>query len=129
MTRDGLRQGAFPIACTGREPEWMQVAFALPLHTDCRPRETRIPLNCVDFAENRITFPNPKGGEDRAFSIPMPSALKPTLERQRKGTPPLHGRSPVPAFKALAAVLHQSENAAPLLSLLTRDICQPTAAN
>lgn len=75
---------AFPIACTGREPEWMQVAFALPLPTDCRLRETRIPLNCLDSAENRITFPNPKAGEDRAFSIPMPSALKPTLERQKK---------------------------------------------
>lgn len=63
------------------EPEWMQVAFAIALHTGCRLRETRIPLNCVDFKENKITFPSPKGGEDRAFSIPMPSALKPFLEK------------------------------------------------
>lgn len=63
------------------EPEWMQTAFEIGLHTGCRLRETRIPLSCVDFAENKITFPSPKGGEDRAFSIPMPTALRPHLER------------------------------------------------
>jgi integrase len=63
------------------EPEWMQVSFAIALQTGCRLRETRIPLTCVDFLENKITFPSPKGGEDRAFSIPMPSVLKPLLEK------------------------------------------------
>ena len=62
------------------EPEWMQTAFDISLHTGCRLRETRLPKNCLDFAENKITFPSPKGGEDRAFSIPMPSALRPLLE-------------------------------------------------
>jgi integrase len=62
------------------EPEWMQVAFEIALHTGCRLRETRIPLACVDFREDKITFPHPKGGEDRAFSIPMPTALRPLLE-------------------------------------------------
>jgi integrase len=66
------------------EPEWMQTAFEISLHTGCRLRETRIPLSCVDFGENKITFPSPKGGEDKAFSIPMPSALKPLLERLKK---------------------------------------------
>ncbi len=66
------------------EPEWMQTAFDISLHTGCRLRETRLPLNCIDFAENKITFPSPKGGEDRAFSIPMPSALRPLLGRIRK---------------------------------------------
>ena len=61
------------------EPEWMQTAFDIALHTGCRLRETRIPLNCVNFEEDKITFPSPKGGEDRAFSIPMPSALRPLL--------------------------------------------------
>lgn len=65
----------------GTEPEWMQVAFEIALHTGCRLRETRIPLACVDFRENKITFPHPKGGEDRAFSIPMPTALTPLFER------------------------------------------------
>ena len=62
------------------EPEWMQIAFDIALHTGCRLRETRLPVNCLDFRENKITFPSPKGGEDRAFSIPMPSALRSMLE-------------------------------------------------
>jgi integrase len=66
------------------EPEWMRTAFDIALHTGCRLRETRLPLNCIDFAENKITFPSPKGGEDRAFSVPMPSALRPLFERIRK---------------------------------------------
>lgn len=64
-----------------KEPEWMQVSFAVALHTGCRLRETRIPLDCIDFKERKITFPSPKGGEDRAFSIPMPSALEPRLRK------------------------------------------------
>ncbi len=66
------------------EPEWMQTTFEIALHTGCRLRETRIPLNCVDFTENKITFPSPKGGEARAFSIPMPTALRPLLEKLAK---------------------------------------------
>jgi integrase len=66
------------------EPEWMQIAFEIALHTGCRLRETRLPMNCLDFRENKITFPSPKGGEDRAFSIPMPSALRPLLKRIHK---------------------------------------------
>jgi integrase len=64
-----------------REPAWMQVAFEIALHTGCRLRETRIPIKCLDFHENKITFPSPKGGEERAFSIPMPSALRPLLQK------------------------------------------------
>ncbi len=63
-----------------KEPEWMQIAFEIALHTGCRLRETRIPMDCIDFAEDKITFPSPKGGEDRAFSIPMPSALRSLLK-------------------------------------------------
>jgi integrase len=66
------------------EPEGMQVSFHIGLHTGCRLRETRIPLSCVNFGENKTTFPSPKGGEDRAFSIPMPSALWPLFERLKK---------------------------------------------
>jgi integrase len=62
------------------EPEWMQIAFETALHTGCRLRETRLPMNCIDFKEGKITFPSPKGGEDQAFSIPMPSALRPRLQ-------------------------------------------------
>jgi integrase len=63
------------------EPEWMQASFEISLNTGCRLRETRIPLSQIDFHENKITFPSPKGGEDRAFSIPMPTALKGLLKR------------------------------------------------
>jgi integrase len=66
------------------EPEWMQIAFDISLHTGCRLRETRLPMNCVSFEENKITFPSPKGGEDRAFSIPMPTALRPLFEQLKK---------------------------------------------
>lgn len=66
------------------EPEWMQAAFEIALHTGCRLRETRLPLNCIDFKENKITFAAPKGGEARAFSVPMPSALRPLFEGLRK---------------------------------------------
>lgn len=63
------------------EPEWMLIAFEISLNTGCRLRETRIPMSCINFSENKITFPNPKGGEERAFSIPMPSALKDLLRQ------------------------------------------------
>jgi integrase len=66
------------------EPEWMQMCFDIALHTGCRLRETRLPVECLDFTENKITFPSPKGGESRAFSIPMPSALRPLLLSIRK---------------------------------------------
>jgi integrase len=68
-------------AALKEEPEWMQVSFAIALHTGCRLRETRIPLHCIDFVRGRITFPTPKGGENRAFSIPLPTALRPLLEK------------------------------------------------
>ena len=63
------------------EPEWMQVSFEIALHTGCRLRETRIARDCVDLVENKITFAAPKGGEDRAFSVPMPTALRPLFQR------------------------------------------------
>ena len=63
------------------EPEWMQRSFEIALHTGCRLRETRIPRSCIDLAENKITFPCPKGGEERAFSVPMPTALRSMFEQ------------------------------------------------
>lgn len=65
------------------EPEWMQNAFEISLHTGCRLLETSIPMKCVNFDENKITFPTPKGGEVRAFSVPMPSALRLLFEKLR----------------------------------------------
>lgn len=65
------------------EKEWIRTAFEISLHRGCRLRETRIPLDCIDFAENKITFSSPKGGEARAFSVPMPTALRPLFESLR----------------------------------------------
>jgi len=42
----------------------MHTAFDIALQTGCRLRETRIPMNCVHFKEDKITFPSPKDGED-----------------------------------------------------------------
>jgi integrase len=66
------------------EPDWMQIAFEIAVHTGCRLRETRLPMSCIDLEEDKITFPAPKGGEQRAFSIPMPSALRPLFENLRR---------------------------------------------
>jgi hypothetical protein len=47
-------------------------------------------MSCIDFQENKITFPSPKSGEDRAISIPTPAAIKELLaelaEEQKKFT-------------------------------------------
>lgn len=64
------------------EPEWMQVAFEISLHTGCRLRETVIPLSRVDLAAGKLTF-IPKGGEKRTFSIPLPTALRPIFELRK----------------------------------------------
>jgi len=67
------------------EPTWMQRSFAIALATGCRLRETRIPMSCIDLDAEipTITFPSPKGGEEKAFSIPCPSALLPLLRELR----------------------------------------------
>lgn len=66
-----------------QEPEWMQVSWKIAMHTGCRLRETPIPMECIDFKQGRITFPKPKGGRERAFTVPMPKALRPLLEKLR----------------------------------------------
>ena len=110
------------------EPEWMQTAFDISLHTGCRLRETRIPLNCIDFKEDKITFPSPKGGEDRAFSIPMPSALRPLLERTPQGETEIHGGISVSTVAAVAAILYQDQETAFVFPLPAGHLCQPAAS-
>ena len=72
------------------EPEWMRVAFEIGLATGCRLRETRIPMECLDLDAElpTMTFPCPKGGEEKAFTIPIPSMLLPLFRdlRQKKRT-------------------------------------------
>jgi len=70
-------------AALPKQPEWMRIAFEISLATGCRLRETQIPLKCIDFEKDRITFPTPKGGASKGFTIPMPTSLKPLLESLR----------------------------------------------
>lgn len=68
------------------ETKWMEVAFDIALATGCRLRETRIPLQCVDLETTMptLTFPAPKGGEENAFTIPLPSVLVPMFTEMKK---------------------------------------------
>lgn len=67
------------------EDEWMRVAFQIALATGCRLRETRIPLDAInlDLPVPEMTFPAPKGGEDKAFTIPVPTSLIPLFKKMR----------------------------------------------
>jgi len=78
--------------------EWMRVCFEIALFTGCRLRETRIPLTCIDLkaAVPTITFPAPKGGRRKAFSIPVPAGLLPLFQamKREKGRTYTIGRFP-----------------------------------
>ena len=71
---------AIILSALENEPEWMQVSWQIAMHTGCRLKDTKLPMNQINFAEDSITFEKPKGGKKRAFSVPMPSALRPVLE-------------------------------------------------
>jgi len=64
-------------------PEWMKVSFEIALATGCRLRETQIPLSCVDLKNRILTFPCPKGGTGKSFSIPIPAAIEPMLKAMK----------------------------------------------
>jgi len=61
------------------KPSWMGVAFEISLATGCRLRECCIPTSCIDLERRTVTFPNPKGGETKAFLIPIPASILPLL--------------------------------------------------
>lgn len=61
--------------------EWMPICFEIGYHTGCRLRETRLDLRLVDLFAGTITFPCPKGGVERAYTIPIPAGIRPLLER------------------------------------------------
>lgn len=61
-------------------PAWMQRAWLVSMHTGCRLKESRLEVRLLDFNRDTITYGKPKGGRKRAFSIPMPPALKPLLK-------------------------------------------------
>ena len=72
--------------------DWMRVSFEIALFTGCRLRETRIPLTSIDLDAEvpTITFPTPKGGRKKAFSIPVPSSLFPMFRAMKQHSPLSH---------------------------------------
>ena len=66
------------------KPEWMQVSFEIAIHTGCRESETQIEFSNIDLKRKTITFAKPKGGRDRAFTIPLPDPLVPLLKGLKK---------------------------------------------
>lgn len=68
-----------------QEPEWMKISWQIAMHTGCRLKDTQLPVSQIDFVGDRITFEKPKGGKKRAFSVPMPKALRPLLQSLRDG--------------------------------------------
>jgi integrase len=58
-------------------PAWMFRAWTIAMATGCRLRETRLDLRRhVDFEAGTITFPSPKGGRKKAYTIPLPDRLR-----------------------------------------------------
>ncbi len=66
------------------EPEWMTICFEITLNTGCRCSDTRIHFQNIDFKGESLTFIKPKGGKDRAYTVPLPAALTPMLKRIKK---------------------------------------------
>lgn len=93
--------------------EWMRVAFEISLATGCRLAETQIPLRCVDLDNVTITFPSPKGGAAKSFTVPIPATLRPMLTAMKKAGLPITCRLPAkastyfrPVFDRLGLYLH-----------------------
>ena len=70
-------------------PDWMRNSFEIAYHTGCRLKETRLPLSCIDLEAGTMTFPEPKGGSGRSYTIPIPDGLIPMF-RKLKATPRSH---------------------------------------
>ena len=60
-------------------PSWMSVCFEIGLATGARLQECSIPCDCINLEFKTITFPNPKGGESKSFTIPIPKSILPLL--------------------------------------------------
>ena len=64
-----------------RWPEWMRTSFEIAIYTGCRQGDTNIPLKDVDLEAKTITLEKPKGGAERAFTVPMREELVPLFTR------------------------------------------------
>ncbi len=66
------------------KPEWMQTSFEIAIHTGCRESETQINFSNIDLPRKAITFASPKGGRERAFTVPLPEPLLPLLRKLKR---------------------------------------------
>ncbi len=64
-----------------RWPEWMRTSFEIAIYTGCRQGDTNIPLKDIDLEAKTITLEKPKGGAERAFTVPMREELVPLFTR------------------------------------------------
>jgi integrase len=64
--------------------EWKRISFEIAYATGCRLRETRLDMRLVDLTSDTITFPEPKGGAARAYTIPIPNSLRLLLARLKQ---------------------------------------------
>jgi integrase len=71
-------------AALADQPQWMQRSWQIAMSTGCRLRETAIELRNVDLVGGSIHFPQPKGGRGRAYTVPLPAALRPLFETMAK---------------------------------------------
>ena len=67
-------------AALASAPQWMQRSWQIAMATGCRLRETEIELRNVDLGGGSLHFPKPKGGRGKAYTIPLPAALRPLFE-------------------------------------------------
>lgn len=60
---------------------WLRVTYLLGRYQAARLRSCELPLSCVDLENQRLFYPNPKGGKAKAFSQPIDKRLFPELEK------------------------------------------------
>lgn len=69
------------VAALTDKAEWMQVSYEIGITHGCRFKETRLPLNDVDLACNKIKF-HAKGG--KVYEVELVATLVPLMRRLKK---------------------------------------------
>ena len=64
----------------------MRTCFEIAIYTGCRVSDTNMPLRDIDLEAKTITLEKPKGGAERAFTVPMREELVPPLYAIETGT-------------------------------------------
>jgi integrase len=59
----------------------MRTCFEIAIYTGCRLSDTNVPLKDVDLDAKTMTLEKPKGGAERAFTVPIREELVPLFTR------------------------------------------------